>query len=166
MVPTSTIARIACAVLAAGMAGPAAQSTRSAPGEDPYTRSQPETLDALGYVRIGPMPWGSTDTTALSAELGDPDLRWIETEHFRLGCSLAEVAVRQNKRMRSSLGDDLEELAAKLPQLRPQAVRKLDPWLRAHLFAHRLECLYERVEDMISFGGQRTDHPTLPEADG
>ncbi len=43
---------------------------------------------------------------------------------------------------------ELERLAKKLPRLRPKSLRELDPWLRAHLHAQRLEELYAEVREL------------------
>jgi hypothetical protein len=60
------------------------------------------------------------------------------------------VDVPRDKEDRKVLRDELEELAERLPNLRPRSVRELDPWLRAHLFAHRLEKLYARFSSIAA----------------
>lgn len=113
---------------------------------DPYTRGEASRLDKAGYESLGPFEFGTDQTTGgIEALLGTEPLLWIETKHFRLGCSLSAVSCGGRepwrKEWRALLHRELLELRTKIPSV-PKKPSTLDPWLRAHLFAHRLEKLY------------------------
>ena len=116
---------------------------------DPYTRGgDPELVAAAGYVAFGePFEFGAEgwDTTRVSSELDAPII-WIETEHLQLGLQLPKVKVDADDR--DKIRAELEELQKKLPDVKPKA-RSLDPWLRAHLFAQRMEAHYVRFRDFL-----------------
>src|SRR5262249_33774322 len=67
---------------------------------------------------------------------------WIETKHFRIGINLPPWTVPMDPETRAKIRGELERLAEKLPGINPKT-RTLDPWLRAHLFAQRVEDVYD-----------------------
>ncbi len=69
-------------------------------------------------------------------------MRWIETRHFRIGSTLATCEVTTDGWEEKRLREELARLRKKLPRV-PAMVDKLDPWLRAHLYALRLEECYD-----------------------
>jgi hypothetical protein len=162
------VAVVLLSTIAAAQAKPAGGVRAKVP-PDPYTQGDPELLARAGYVSLGPFPFGAAHTTTQVADLlGTEPLLWIETEHFRIGCSLPAVPLKGEAPWQAdwvrSLKAELKRLAAKLPRVSPEA-RTLDPWLRAHLFAQRLEDLYAEVLRNLgatdeSFG------PEPPEPDG
>jgi hypothetical protein len=114
--------------------------------QDPYTKNKPEALQKAGYVSYGPFPFGGrgaaeAQTTDIEKSLPYTQLRWIETAHFRIGMDLPEWVVPMDPVTRAKIRSELERLAEKLPGVDPKT-RKLDPWLRAHLFAQRCEDLH------------------------
>lgn len=128
---------------------------------DPYTRGESEALEALGYVRLGHNTWGDRhDTRRIEEDLGRVPFAWIETAHFKLGCNLPAQDIPRDKDDRKKLREELERLAEKLPRLKPRSVRELDPWLRAHLFAMRLE---EQYAEFLEIAGVTDD--VFPPAD-
>jgi hypothetical protein len=141
------VARVAAFVLAA--LGCAAQGVvgagRAVVPPDPYTQNEPALLRQAGYVSFGPFVFGAGHTTAEVDELlGSEPVIWIESAHFRLGCAVAAVSTKGDTEWSRRLKGELKRLAAKLPRVRPDT-GDLDPWLRAHLFAQRLEELYADV---------------------
>jgi len=135
-------------LMAAQAVAQSEEPERTAP-PDPYTEGHEDALEALGYVRTGRLTWADDhDTARIEEDLGKIPFRWIETAHFRIGCALPKLDVPRDKEDRKALREELEELADRLPNLRPRSVRELDPWLRAHLFAHRLERLYARFAEI------------------
>ncbi|MGC6486694.1 MAG: hypothetical protein ACON4Z_03545 [Planctomycetota bacterium] len=139
---------VAVALLGAALVG---QRQRARAGEDPYTRAEPAVLDRLGYVSLGPFELGAGhDTRAVEELLGTEPVVWIETAHFHLGCSLSPLALRGqqdwSKEWVQEVRAELDELRPLLPKGRlKKRVKSLDPWLRAHLTARRLERLYAEV---------------------
>jgi hypothetical protein len=112
------------------------------PGEDPFTRNDPEKLKRLGYVRLGQFLWlGDVTTTQVQEVLGDDIAIFIETEHFKLASTLRGFPWPGDKEWRASLGAELDALAAVCPELKTRP-KTISPWLRAHLYARRLERLY------------------------
>jgi hypothetical protein len=115
---------------------------------DPYTKGERTAIDRAGYVSFGPFPWCTGSSTADVAEaLGTPVL-WVETAHFKLGSTLETYSLRHDKREEKRLASELERLRAKLGDVRaPKG--KLDPWLRLHLYALRLEDLYAGIQAQL-----------------
>ncbi len=128
--------------------------SKALPAVDPYTRGEVEAVRRAGYVSQGPFPWGDDhDTRRIEEALGFAPL-WIETAHFRLGTTLAEYTLPGDKLEKAKVRGELERLAEHLDGIQPKA-RRLDPWLRAHLFAQRLEELYAAFLD--GFGLEESD---------
>jgi hypothetical protein len=113
------------------------------PAVDPYTRGEAARLEQLGYRSFGPFPFGREPTDLVQARMGEVPVLWVETEHFRLGSALEEYE--------PELPQEVSELRAELAALRerldsiPARAKTLDPWLRLHLFARRLEALHADV---------------------
>jgi hypothetical protein len=163
----SCAARFGLAFAAAIGAGVAQTNvpTRPTVPPDPYTRGDAAALAKVGYAAIGPFPFGHRHgTREIDELLGSEPLVWIETAHFRLGSALPALPMR-------AIGDgggewvdrtraELKVLAKVLPRLRPDT-KDLDPWLRAHLYASRLEQLYAEVQSVLGV----TDADFTPAAD-
>ncbi len=114
---------------------------------DPYTENDPEAMKAAGYVRFGPFHFADEHTTdGVEETLGGVPLLWVETEHFKIGSSLDELAVPTERLDKKLLLADLKRLKAKLPSVKSKP-KVLDPWLRLHLYAMRLEELYASFLD-------------------
>lgn len=112
-------------------------------GADPFTRGSAERIAKAGYNRVGEMPWApGHDTAHIEKLLGQLPFCWIETKHFRIGSTLPPLTLRANKKVRVKVQAELKRLKRKLPAVNPKA-REIGRWLRAHLFAMRLEDLYE-----------------------
>src|SRR5262245_6260281 len=120
----------------------AAQKTKSTPlpAADPYTGGDAQRLALLGYRSFGPFLFGAAASDIVQEPLGDVPIQWVETEHFRLGSALAEIKPEDPREI-AELKLELGELRARLESI-PASPKKLDPWLRLHLFARRLEALY------------------------
>jgi hypothetical protein len=130
------------------------------PKIDPYTKSSPETIKKAGYASLGPFRFGDDHTTdQVESTLGGIPLIWVETAHFKLGSGLPEYAGPADKRERARLESELARLAERLPDVKVKT-RKLDPWLRLHLFAQRLEDLY--ADFLRAFDLEESDFPTAP----
>lgn len=128
---------------------------------DPYTKNEQKALDKAGYVSFGPFQVGgiadrATMTTDIEDKLQYVQILWIETAHFRIGCALPQWSVPTDAKTRKKIRAELTELKKKLPSINPKT-RRLDPWLRAHLFAHRLEKHYAEVQAL--FGVKDEDFP-------
>jgi len=121
-------------------------SQRVATPPDPYTRGERAALQQAGYESLGPFPFaGGRSTTEVADLLGTEPLLWIETAHFRIGCALSPLPLKNGQEWADEwlarLKPELERLAKRLPGVKTQP-KELDPWLRAHLIAQRCEDLY------------------------
>ena len=140
-------------------------------GPDPYTGGDAAVMKAAGYVSFGPFPLGHDHSTeAVESLLGDEPLIWIETAHFRLGCALSRVVLKGEEEWLPdwvrSVREELKRLKKRIPKVKVD-VKELDPWLRAHLMAQRLEDLYAEVQGVLgvtdaSFPAVPGDDPTDP----
>lgn len=131
---------------------------------DPYTKNDPEAMARLGYVSYGPFAFGSigdkpVQTTQIDAKLEFVQILWVETPHFRIGQNLPAWPVPMDPETRNKIRGELEELQKKLPGVNPKT-RTLDPWLRLHLNAQRLEKLYAETQQL--FGVEDKDFPADP----
>ena len=114
--------------------------------QDPYTRGEAELWEAAGIHSMGGFEFGNTDTAEVDSFMATSDILWIETEHFELGFALGPYKVNQKEKKK--LVAELEKLSLKLPAVNPKA-KILDPWLRTHLFAQRLEESYDDFLGLI-----------------
>lgn len=131
---------------------------------DPYTKNDPQAMAKAGYVSFGPFNFGTiaektVATTDIDAFLEFVPILWIETKHFRIGTNLPKWDVPLDPETRNKIRTELTELQAKLPDINPKT-RSLDPWLRAHLTAHRMEKLYTETQTL--WGVKDEDFPQDP----
>lgn len=129
---------------------------------DPYTGGEPATMAAAGIVAYGPFPWADHHRTEdVDNVLGQSKLLWLETTHFRIGCSLPSASIPEDPDYRPVLLAEVKQLRQKLPKV-PEKVKKLDPWLRLHLYAQRFEKAYGEFLQLI--GATDADFPALGKA--
>ncbi len=117
---------------------------------DPYTEEDEEARERLGIVSYGPFAWAdSHGTTKIEEVLGDVDVRWMETAHFKIGSALGSYKIpTPDKKQRTKIRAELTELKELLPSVNPKT-KVLDPWLRLHLFAYRLEKQYREISEIF-----------------
>jgi hypothetical protein len=137
------------------------------PSVDPFTRNDPATLRKLGYAAVGSFLWVGDATTAdVQQVLGEDAAIFIETDHFKLASTLRSFPWPREKEWRASLTEEIGRLAALCPEFDVQP-KSIGPWLRAHLFAQRLERVYAdfcarlRIDESKfpqERGGERTPH--------
>lgn len=125
------------------------------PAIDPYTRGERKALDAAGYVSLGPFPWCEGITTdEIVRESGGTPILWVETEHFRVGSTLAAYKLTADRIEKKRLDEEVARLRELFPDAKPPA-GKLDPWLRLHLYARRIEAVH--AEFLRAFGLRDAD---------
>ncbi len=121
---------------------------------DPYTKNDPEALAKIGYVTYEPEQFGAKGTQAVSCRdienhLAYAQFRCIETPHLVIMSSLQSVSTPSDPIERKRLRAELTRLKEKgLPKVNPKT-RQLDPWLRLHLIAMRLEETYAEVQSWL-----------------
>jgi hypothetical protein len=126
-----TAAFLAC-VLA-----PSSAAVQRARGEScPWCKDDPERMQKAGIVSHGPIPIGPEGSAAIVEKL--PASQWIflETAHIRWASSLGPCNVEQEDKKR--VAAELARLKLLLPTV-PSDPKRLDPFLRLHLFAMKGE---------------------------
>lgn len=143
-----TVAVLLCTAVVVG------QAVRDRAGPDPYTKGEPARLAKAGYVNLGPFEFGTDQTTGIIENLlGTEPLMWVETKHFRLGCALPPLVMKGREPWRKDWQKRIKVELAELRKVLPGIKKKpkvLDPWLRTHLYAQRLEKLYRDVLDVLA----------------
>jgi hypothetical protein len=124
------------------LAGLPAQRPDDPPTLDPYTRGDAAAMARAGIQALQRFPWSDDHTTVgIQSLMGNEPFRFVETAHFKLACSLPAASVPGDADGRRRVRAELEALRQVLPAVDP-ASRTLDPWLRTHLYARRLESAY------------------------
>ncbi len=131
---------------------------------DPYTKNDPAAMAKAGYESYGPFEFGNiaekpVQSTNIDASLEYIQILWAETKHFRIGLNLPAWPVPMDPETRGKIRKELEELQKVLPSVNAKP-RTLDPWLRLHLTAMRLEKLYAETSQL--FGVTDADFPQDP----
>jgi hypothetical protein len=117
---------------------------------DPYTKGEKELMDRLGYASFGPFQWRKGDTTTdVQRNMGGIPMLWVETEHFRIGSTLGTYELPGDRDEKNRVEEELDRLEERLGKLKAPK-RKLDPWLRLHLYAQRAEELYDSFMEEFS----------------
>ncbi len=125
---------------------------------DPYTHGDPKAMERSGYVvSYGPFAWAEgVRTTDVAETMGGADVLWLETPHFKIGSTLQSYHLHNDVREEKALEAELARAKSKLAGF-VQIHNRLDPWLRLHLFAMRLEDVYEDFSTW--FGTDAADDP-------
>ena len=116
----------------------------------PYCKNDPDLLRKMGLVNHGPFPFAQAPqaeagkiltTKDIQKLLPYEEIRWIETKHFRIGSALGPYTVpeKEKKYYRAQL-KRLKDLGLKRIKVKS---RRLDPWLRLHLYAMWAEDTYK-----------------------
>lgn len=129
---------------------------------DPFTGGNAALLQAVGHVAYGPFLWSKdTRTEDIDRVLGEGRVLWLETQHFRIGCNVKSVPLPEKQGPRKALLDEVAALKKKLPKV-PEKPKRLEPWLRMHLFAARAEKAYAEIESMLKTGGAQIGTAASP----
>jgi len=116
---------------------------------DPYTEKDPKAMAALGIVAYGPFPLADDKSTAdADRVVGEKRVLLAETAHFRIGCNLPTQVLPVDQEKRHAVIEELAQLHKKLAKL-PEKPKKLDPWLRLHLYAERAEGCYAAFQKLL-----------------
>ena len=129
--------------------------------KDPYTENTKEVWQAAGYEDMGSFAWADGHgTSSIEDAIGDEELIFIETKHFKIGSCLPRYTIsRENKIEKKKIDAELKELRKIIPNI-PKKVKVLDNWLRLHLYAMRAEKLYAQVQELLQVSDE--DFPTGP----
>ncbi|MBL8858879.1 MAG: DUF1570 domain-containing protein [Planctomycetes bacterium] len=134
------------AALALALVVPVGQRDKKRPNDpanDPYTQNDPEILKAAGIVSLGGFDFGKSGwtTTKVDELLASNEIRWVETEHFKIGFALDSYKVKLDEKKK--IIAELTRLKAVMPKIQPEN-GTLDPWVRLYLTAQRCEDIYKR----------------------
>jgi hypothetical protein len=109
---------------------------------DPYTKGEAAAMERLGIVSFGPFAWaGNHRSPEVQEALGGVPVIFIETAHFRFASTLESYKLGEDREDKAFLASEMAEFKKLVPKFKPPT--KIDPWLRAHLWARRFEALYE-----------------------
>jgi hypothetical protein len=114
---------------------------------DPYTLNDPAMMKKAGYVSYGPFMWGDDhDTIEIKKMFPHLKMLFVETAHFKIAIALGNYKLPKGKDRKRALEKQilktqLKALKKIMPRIKP-TTRELDPWLRLHIYAHRLELIY------------------------
>lgn len=109
---------------------------------DPYTKGDAAALAKLGYVQLMPAKfYDDVGTLDVENALEGAVVLWVETAHFKIGSNLVTYRTTDDVIENALLDRELKRLRPRLANAKATRV-KLDPWLRLHLFAQRLEEQY------------------------
>ncbi len=108
-------------------------------------------MQHAGILSFGPFRFGDDRTSAQVEEIiGGVPMVWAETAHFRIGSTLDSYDWPTDKEERKRLQGELVRLGEALPTLKgKRKLDELDPWLRLHLYALRVEDVYGRFLDVF-----------------
>lgn len=127
---------------------------------DPWTKGDPALVKQAGYRTIGPFSWGEgIQAQDVVDVLGGIELLWVETPHFKLCSSLQTYKSKGDQRENTAIEKELEQLTRLVAGFKTARPSKLDPWLRLHLYAQRLERLYADFCERTGFRDE--DFPAL-----
>jgi len=131
--------------------------------KDPYTLDNPIAREAAGVVSYGPFDFGDNHGTKKVREvLGGIEIQWIETAHFKIGSTLDSYKIpSSDRKQRDKLRDELKQLSELLPAVKYKRIKTIDPWLRLHLYAQRLEKMYRELSELL-----QVDDSSFPMAPG
>lgn len=127
---------------------------------DSVVEGDQELLDKLG-LSYGPFPFMHSTNEQVALELFiNGEVLWLQTPHFRIGTMLKKwkIPVPDKKAYRA----ELALMAEDYPDIDPK-VGSLDPWLRLHLCAWRMENMYD--EFLVHMGFTDADFRMLPDED-
>lgn len=157
----SSLAFLLLALLLAAPATAQKLRDKKKPYNDPvqcyYCMGDAKLMEAAGVVSHGGFEFGKTDTASADRLMVSDEIRWMETEHFRIGLALGTAKVEDRNKVRAEctrLAEILEEV--------PSKPRSMDPWLRLHLYGQRLEDQYKVMQTFL--GVTDADFPAEPNA--
>ncbi len=122
---------------------------------DKYTKNKPKEMAKFGYVSYGPFSFGqrgaaTTTSEVISKHMHYTQIRWVETAHYRIGLELPSYTVPFNPKIKAKIRAELTRLKERTGNslIKPKT-RTIDPWLRLHLIAQRLEEHYALMQDWL-----------------
>jgi hypothetical protein len=123
-----------------------APQKKSADEVCPWCQNDAEVMAKAGVVSHGPLPIGLKGSEDLRANYAATQWVFLETAHLRWASSMGPTNVDLKDKPRVEA--ELARLHEVLPSV-PLKAKKLDPYLRLHLFAMRGEDFYARFQKLL-----------------
>ena len=112
-------------------------------------------------MTLAPIEWAQgIRVSDVKETLGGIDVLFLETPHFKIASTLETYKSPSDPKEDDKLEAELGRLKKKLARYK-EPKSKLDPWMRVHLYAQRLEEIYASFQG--AFGLSAADFPD-PEA--
>ena len=129
---------------------------------DPYTEGDPQRMQDLGVLSFGPFFWSETRTTTdVEQIVGTDEILFVETAHFRLASTLGTYEQGGDKVEKARLREELGRMGRSNRKIKAKIKdRDADPWLRALLYAQRLEDTYAEFVDLFEL--RADEFPSAP----
>lgn len=112
----------------------------------PWCKHDPELMKAAGIVSHDAGPFGTMEPGELPKKIPAAQWVFVETAHIRWATNLPSVNLDTKEALAAEA--ELARLALVLPGV-PKKTKKLDPWLRAHLWAMKGEEFYARFQRLL-----------------
>jgi len=113
----------------------------------PWCKNDPALMARAGVVSHGPSTIGPGGSAAIVRDLPASQWVFLETAHLRWASSLGTCVVDLDDKKRVLA--ELARLREVLPDV-PEEPKKLDPFLRLHLFAMKGEDFYARFQKLLA----------------
>ena len=148
----STLSTILVLALVAAFAPPALiqDDKKNAPANCTVCEGLPEVMGAGGILSHGGFGFGRSDTDGVDDFHGNLQIFWIETEHFEIGYAGPQYKVSAKER--KAVQQELADLAEFFPEINPKKPQ-IDPWLRVHMYAVRVEQIYTKFLGIMQVKG-------------
>ncbi|MEO6708161.1 MAG: hypothetical protein ABIP42_01205, partial [Planctomycetota bacterium] len=112
----------------------------------PWCKNDPAVMAKAGVISHGPIPIGPKGSADIAANYSGSQWVFLETAHLRWGSNLGSINVDLKDKAR--VESELARLRLLLPSV-PEKIKKLDPFLRLHLFAMRGEEFFARFQSLL-----------------
>lgn len=103
----------------------------------------PELMAASGILSHGGFTFATVPTSEVD-EYSRETIYWVATEHIEIG--LAADDYRIHSKERTGFREELTSLMEIFENINPKT-RSIDPWMRVHLYALRMERAWDRFLD-------------------
>lgn len=111
----------------------------------PYCEGDPGLMKASGIVSHGGFRIAKATTGEIDAKFPREPIYWVETEHFEIGMAVDDYRVHAQEK--DGFREELTELSEVFDNIKIKS-RTIDPWLRVHLYALRLERAWDRFLEL------------------
>lgn len=112
----------------------------------PWCKNDAALMERAGVISHGPLSIGPKGSEDIVARLPSSQWTFLETAHLRWASALGACNVEMEDKKR--VYAELDRLREMLPDV-PKEPKRLDPFLRLHLFAMKGEDFYARFQKLL-----------------